>query len=92
MASASGNNGNQRLYREVNKRIRDMTAAADGPVEFLCECGQLECTAMVGFTHRQFDVLLGEPDCVLVAAEHADVVNGRRTLAANGRYLVVAAG
>jgi hypothetical protein len=37
-------------------------------------------------------VLLGEPDCVLVAAEHADVVNGRRTLAENGRYLVVAAG
>jgi hypothetical protein len=91
MASVNGNQGNQRLYREVNKRIRKLAVATNGAIDFLCECGRDDCTATIEFTQPQFDAILRENDSVLIATEHADGIGGRRVLAENGRFLVVAA-
>lgn len=91
MATVELRDRDQRLYREVNKRIRQLSDAADGPVEFLCECGRGDCTTTIAFTHRQYDTVVGRDDCVLLAAEHADGLDGRRVVAENGRFVLVAA-
>jgi 3-oxoacyl-[acyl-carrier-protein] synthase III len=94
VANNGGSRRNQRLYREVNQHIREVTESfgTDGPAEFLCECGRDDCTATVEFTRVQYDSLLGDGGgAVLLAAEHARGLNGNRVLAENGRFVIVAA-
>ena len=93
MTSVNGNRRTERLYRAVNMRIREIgeSVSADGAVELLCECGQADCTAMLQFTTVQYDALLNQDDCILLASDHAHVANGRRVVAENGRFVVVAA-
>jgi hypothetical protein len=83
----------QRLYRDVNKRICEVVGAlpADGPVGFLCECGQDGCAATIELTHAQWGSLFCEDDSVLLAAEHVGAAaDGRRVIAENGRFSLVA--
>ena len=63
----------QRLSREVNLRIREVTGRfpANGPIEFLCECGREDCAVTIELTEEQWDGLAGDRDFVLVTAEHA---------------------
>ncbi len=93
MASANEYRQNQRLYHEVNKRIREITgpADADGLVEFLCECGGVGCTATIELTETQSDPLFLADESVLVATEHRDVTDGRRVIAENGHFVLAAA-
>ena len=92
MASTTGNK-HQRLYREVNKRIREVSDlfGKDGPVEFLCECGREHCTATFALTQAQFDGLASGAERVLLAAEHRRSLNGRRIVAEYQDFLVLAA-
>jgi hypothetical protein len=91
MASVDGTNRHP-LYREVNKRIREVSESlgSDGALEFLCECAGDDCTATLTLTRVQFDALLTQDDCVVVATDHAHALAGRRVLAENGRFLLVA--
>jgi hypothetical protein len=66
-------------------------ASCLGAVDVLCECGRDDCTETIEFTQPQFDAILRDNDSVLIATEHADGIGGRRVLAENGRFLVVAA-
>ena len=94
MVSDVGSRRNQRLYREVNNHIREVAESfgTDGPTEFLCECGRDDCTATIAFTRVQYDALLGDDSgAVVIATEHAAGLNGRRVLAENGRFVIVAA-
>jgi hypothetical protein len=55
------------LFREVNKRIREVSDGwgPDRGVEFLCECGREDCIVTFALTEAQFDGLLGNEDrCV----------------------------
>ena len=92
MTSVNGNRRNERLYRALNRRIREIGefVSADGAVELLCECGREDCTATLKFTAVQYDALLNQDDCVLLASDHAHVADGRRVLAENGRFVIVA--
>ena len=82
----------QRLYREVNGRIREVSESfgANGPAEFLCECGRDDCTATIEFNHAQYDALLSHDNCVLLAAVHADAIDGHRVVTEDERFLLVA--
>jgi hypothetical protein len=93
MASVSGTSSHP-LYREVNKRIREVSGSlgTDGALEFLCECGGDDCTATLTLTRVQFDALLTQDECVVLATDHAHALAGRRVLAENGRFVLVASG
>jgi hypothetical protein len=93
MVKSNGNRRNHFLYREVNKRIREVSQsfAADGPVQFLCECGREDCTATFELTQAQLDGLLSDASRMLLAADHEPSRNGARVLAEYDKFLVVAA-
>jgi len=81
----------ERLYRQVNKRIREAggTSPANGTLEFLCECGRPDCSAKIELTQTQWDSLLDGGATVLLAAEHAEATDGRHVIAENGRFVLV---
>jgi hypothetical protein len=72
MAHGNGDRQNQLLFREVNKRIREVTEGwgSEGPVQFHCECGREDCTATLELTPAQFDDLASGDDRFLVARGH----------------------
>jgi hypothetical protein len=49
---------NESRFREINERLEaDLRRlpSEDGPVEFVCECGHLECTASVSLTVAEYE-------------------------------------
>ena len=84
---------NQLLYREVNKRIREVgdSSASDERAGFLCECGEPDCTETFELTRSQFDGLLSDPNRVLLATQHRAYRNGERVVAEYDTFVVVAA-
>jgi hypothetical protein len=93
MVQSSGNRRIHLLYREVNKRIREVSEsfAEDGPVQFLCECGREDCTATFELTQAQFDGLLSDASGMLLATDHEPSRNGARVLAKYDKFLIAAA-
>ncbi len=66
---------NEALFREVNERIREVSArlvAYDGaaPVEFLCECSDEECNDAVELTLADYDAVRSQPTHFLIATGH----------------------
>jgi hypothetical protein len=92
MAHRNGYRRNQLLFREVNKRILEVSEGwgPDGGVEFLCECGRAGCMATFTMTEAQFDGLLGNGERYVLASEHRSHANGHRVLAEYDGFLVVA--
>jgi hypothetical protein len=41
---------NEALFREVNERVKEISDASEGRVDFLCECGDDQCTASISLT------------------------------------------
>lgn len=92
MESSTGSTRSHRLYRDVNKRIREIRNSFEqgGTCEFLCECGEEECRQTLELTEAQYDGLLSAEDRVLLAIRHKGSLNGHRVLAEYDRFLVVA--
>jgi hypothetical protein len=90
MAYRNGDRRDQPLFREVNRRIREISDGLDGRVEFLCECGRADCTATVEATPTQFDDLLSDDGRFLIARE-CQSLNGQAVVAEYGDYLVLKA-
>jgi hypothetical protein len=92
MEDGNGDRQEQRLYREVNKCIREAAAKVqtEQAVEFLCECGQPECKATIELTETQWDSLINGGETVLLVAEHAGAADGRRVIAENKRFVLAA--
>jgi hypothetical protein len=89
MTHRNGDRRNQLLFREVNRRIREVSDGLDGRVEFLCECGRADCTATVEATPAQFDHLLSDDGRFLIARDCP--LNGHPAAAECGDYLVLKA-
>ncbi len=64
---------NSALLRQVNDRILEVSAGWGSPAEpigFLCECGDLDCTAVVTITVDEFREAARVPNRLLVARGH----------------------
>jgi hypothetical protein len=85
---------NQLLFREVNRRIREVSDSfgPDGSVQFLCECGREDCLATVELTQADLDGLFSEDGHVLVAPGRRSSIDPERLVADQNTFLVVAAG
>ena len=92
MAHSNGGRRKQLLFREVNKRIRELSGGwgTDGSVEFICECGRDDCMATFALTEAQFDGLLANADRFVLASKHRAEANRGRVLAEYDGFLVVA--
>ena len=63
------------LFAHVNDSIRRL--ASDGPAaqtwEFICECPEITCHALVSLTLTEFDACrASSPPLPVLATEHAD--------------------
>ena len=82
---------NEALYREVNERVRDLNETfeiEDERVEFVCECGRLECRERISLTLAEYERLRGDPHRFAVVPGH-EMTDVERVVAEHERYAVV---
>jgi hypothetical protein len=79
---------NESRFREINERLRaDLRALPDDePVEFVCECGRLDCSQPVRMTVAEYEATRGEATEFFVVPGHEapdveDVVDGNERFA-----------
>jgi hypothetical protein len=66
---------NEALYREVNERISEqarsqVAAAASDRYEFICECSNIDCNLLLGFTLAEYEAVRAHPRRFVVAPGH----------------------
>ena len=86
---------NEALFREFNERVE---AVADGldihgegesqRIEFVCECGSLECLDRIELTRGQYEAVRADPRRFVVVPGHEDP-GVARVVEQHPRFLVV---
>ena len=86
---------NEVLFREFNERVEDMADASDVRdegealrIEFVCECGDLDCLERVQLTRTTYEQVRSDPRRFVVAPGHEDP-EVARVVAAREAYVVV---
>jgi hypothetical protein len=82
---------NEALFREVNERIQDVSEGARSPsaTDFVCECGDAECTQPMPLTSREYEEVRRDPTHFAVLPGHV-VPDVEVVVAHNERFAVVA--
>jgi hypothetical protein len=62
---------NESLFREVNERVKEISDASEGRIDFLCECGDDQCTASISLTLVEYERLRSDPLLFGVKPGHA---------------------
>jgi hypothetical protein len=81
---------NEALFRQVNERIEEVNEklGAESYSDFLCECGDDDCTAPVSMTIAEYEEVRSEPTHFAIANGH-EVVDVERVVEKNDRFSVV---
>jgi hypothetical protein len=83
---------NEALFREVNERIREITAGQGVPpderVLFQCECGRLDCHEQVQVSLAEYEAVRSEPNRFVILPDH-EIESVERVVSRNDRFLVV---
>ena len=64
---------NQVLFREVNERLRELGegfSLVSDTAEFVCECGQADCTARVRMSLADYEKVRSDPKRFIVIKGH----------------------
>jgi hypothetical protein len=82
--------GARAVFREVNKRIRDLPGAArfDGPALFLCECDDRACDATVELTLEEFEAIRWRENVYIVSVGH-ERPDAERIIEKTPRFVLV---
>lgn len=87
---------NEALFREVNERVAEVVEGfverepAIGPVDFMCECGNRDCTEPItGMTLAEYQAVRADPTRFLVKPGH-ERREIERVVEEHPSYLVVA--
>jgi hypothetical protein len=81
---------NEALFRQVNERIEEINDALDGDSEsdFLCECGDEDCTQPVTLRLSEYEEVRSNPKHFVIAHGHG-VIDVERVIRETDRYAVV---
>ena len=86
---------NEALFREFNERVEDVAESLDihseGEslrIEFVCECGSLDCTDRIELTRGQYEAVRADPRRFVVVPGHEDP-RVARAVEQHPRFLVV---
>jgi hypothetical protein len=83
--------GNQELFRRANERLGELVVdrvPSDGPVPFLCECADGECTGTVPLTLDELARVHAHPRRFVVLRGHR-LVAGERVVEQRDGYCIV---
>jgi hypothetical protein len=65
---------NEALFRQVNERVRDVSEAfvsvGPSPVDFVCECGNEQCTEPIALTVAEYERVRSAPARFVVVPSH----------------------
>ena len=81
---------NEALFRQVNERIEEINEdlAGEGPSDFLCECGDDDCTEPVSLTLEEYEEVRAHPTHFAIAHGH-DVIDVERVIRETPRFAIV---
>jgi hypothetical protein len=81
---------NEILFREVNERIKDVSAELESEeaTDFLCECGSETCTQPIRLTLAEYEGIRQEPTSFAIVPGH-QVADVETVVAQNERFAVV---
>jgi hypothetical protein len=77
---------NEALFREVNERIEEVSEG--GTIEFLCECGDAECTQPLALAVTAYEEVRAEPDRFAILPGH-ELPDVEEIVQRHDGYLVV---
>ena len=78
---------NETVARSVNEAIEAGRVTRDGPIAFVCECGQLGCNAVVELSLGAYETVRAHPRRFLLVAGHE--AHFEEVVAGGGDYEVV---
>ena len=83
---------NEALFREVNERIREITASQGVPLDervlFQCECGRIDCHEQIELSLAEYEAVRAREHQFLVLPGH-EIGSVETVERGNERYLVV---
>ena len=91
MASAKALAKNEELFRNVNERIEEVSAAVpwqEPLLGFLCECDRVGCEETFPATRAEYEQVRAEPTHFIVLPGHEDP-RVERVISSTDRFVVV---
>ena len=81
---------NESTFRDVNERIEETHEryGAEGPQEFLCECGTTECSERVHLTLAEYEALRANPLRFAIVPGH-EIPEVERVVEEHERFTVI---
>jgi hypothetical protein len=82
---------NEAIFREVNERIEAINARLgenERECDFLCECGDHDCTKPVRLTLAEYEAVRSHPARFAIVCGH-EQIDVERVIEDHGRYAVV---
>jgi hypothetical protein len=62
---------NEALFREVNERVREVSPGnSDETNDFLCECGDEDCTETVALRNEEYEQVRADPLLFVITPGH----------------------
>ena len=82
---------NEAVFREVNERIREVTAhwASEDAAAFVCECSRADCVETLTLTVNEYESVRADPRWFVVAPDHVDLRVERVVREDGARFVVV---
>jgi hypothetical protein len=80
---------NEALFREVNERVEEVSGRAPlEAIDFLCECGDAECTESIALVTHEYEDLRSDPLLFAVAPGH-EIEDVEYVVSENDRFRTV---
>jgi hypothetical protein len=80
---------NEAMFRSVNERVEEVVQPGpDEEIDFLCECGNAECTGKVTLTRREYEQVRSDATQFAVVSGH-EIPEIEQIVLRTDRFLVV---
>ena len=80
---------NQRIFREVNERLREVADPALALAQYVCECSHAECSETIELDLVDYDAIRSTPNAFVIAPGHEQLTHERVVEDANERFMLV---
>ena len=91
MTARDGGEKSQRLFREINERIKELSErlheGENELLDFMCECRRDSCTESVTLTRVEYENVRAAPRLFVVRPGHES--EGERVVTRGDRFLAV---
>jgi hypothetical protein len=78
---------NEATFRKVNEGMQ-VGQGSGGLLTFICECGRLGCSELLGLTREEYEAVRGNPRRFAILAGH-EIADVEQVVERHDRYLVV---